>query len=232
LIDIKTHPIFKDYKNFLFFGMFGSGKTEISLAFVRSLKALYERVAIADIDTVSPYFRSRDEKAPLEKAGIRVVTPPFPFSRGDLPMIVPEVGGFLQNEAYRVVVDVGGDDDGAVVLGSLSRFMKEHLTAGFFVVNTKRPFSEKAEDIVRNMNRLSQKGRISITAVIHNTHLQSETTIDMLDQGENILQEVAEITQIPVFATVLPDFLAKAAEERAFLFPKMTIHRYMKTPWE
>ncbi len=232
MIDFKTHPILKNYKNFIFFGMFGSGKTEISLAFARALKMLFEQVAIADIDTVSPYFRSRDEKAPLEAAGLRVVTPPFPFLRGDLPMIVPEVGGFLQNETYRTVVDVGGDDDGAVVLGSLSRFTKEQPTAVFFVVNTKRPFSDKPDTIIQNMYRLGQKGRVSITALIHNTHLQSETTIEMIEQGETILREVSETTKIPVFATVVQESLAQDAGDHGFFFPEMTIHRYMKTPWE
>ncbi|HQG97726.1 MAG TPA: cobalamin biosynthesis protein CobQ [Thermotogota bacterium] len=232
MIDFNTHPILKTYKNFIFFGMFGSGKTEISLSFVRTLKTLFELVAIADIDTVSPFFRSRDEKAPLEAAGIRVMVPPFPFLHGDLPIIVPEVGGFLQNEAYRVVVDVGGDDDGATVLGSLSRFAKEHPTAVFFVANTKRPFSETPNAIIHNMYRLSQKSRMSITAIIHNTHLQAETTLDMIAQGEAILREVSEATKVPVFATVLQDSLARAVSDHALSFPTMTIHRYLKTSWE
>jgi hypothetical protein len=211
--------------------MFGSGKTEISLNFAFSLKKHYEKVAIADIDTVSPYFRSRDEKNALEHSGIKVIVPREPFLRGDLPIIVPEVGGYLQNPDFRVVTDVGGDDDGATVLGSLSRFF-DPKTVAIFVVNTRRPFSENVEEIGHNLERLTMKGRIKISYLIHNTHLVAETTYEMVRKGEEILRQVSEKTGIPVLATVITESLRVDIGNPSFYFPVMGMRRYMLQPWE
>jgi len=65
-----------NYKCHVFIGMFGSGKTEIALNSSIYLKEKFNKVAIADIDVISPYFRTRDEIDILENMGIKVVTPP------------------------------------------------------------------------------------------------------------------------------------------------------------
>ena len=50
----------------LFAGHYGSGKTNIAVNLAGHLKKSRDRVAIADIDIVNPYFRTRDSKAELE----------------------------------------------------------------------------------------------------------------------------------------------------------------------
>lgn len=61
-------------------GHFGSGKTEfaVSLAFALArLGAAEERLALCDLDIENPYFRSREQGAALEEAGIRCYSDPF-----------------------------------------------------------------------------------------------------------------------------------------------------------
>lgn len=224
--------IFNEYKNFILFGMFGSGKTELAIHFAINLKQRFELVAIADIDTVSPYFRSRDEKEHLENLGIQVLIPPDRFSHGDLPMIVPQVGGYLQNQFFHTVVDVGGDDNGATVLGSLSRYVTTTRSVSFFVVNTRRPFSATAKEILLNMQRLQQKSRVKVDYVIHNTHLGAETTISDIQKGEAVLQEVQQESGIAVFATAIAEFMEPLVKSDTFTFPILFLRRYMKNVWE
>ena len=49
-------------KNAAFVGMFGSGKTELAINYAMMLAKKEENVALADLDFVSPYFRSREKK--------------------------------------------------------------------------------------------------------------------------------------------------------------------------
>ena len=52
----------------LFAGHYGSGKTNIALNYARMLKRAGEKVAIADLDIVNPYFRTKDSAQDLQPA--------------------------------------------------------------------------------------------------------------------------------------------------------------------
>ena len=54
-------------------GHYGSGKTNIAVSLAYDLKKVEEKVAIADIDIVNPYFRTKDNERQLERAGIRLI---------------------------------------------------------------------------------------------------------------------------------------------------------------
>ena len=53
-------------------GHYGSGKTEFAVNYAMHLKRRHEKVTIADMDTVNPYFRTKDAEWELENLGIRV----------------------------------------------------------------------------------------------------------------------------------------------------------------
>ena len=72
----------------LFAGHYGSGKTNIAVNYALHLKALGERVVIADLDIVNPYFRTRDSLKELNEAGIQLVSSAFANTNVDLPALV------------------------------------------------------------------------------------------------------------------------------------------------
>ena len=75
----------------LFSGHYGSGKTNIAVNYAMKLNALGLPTAIADLDTVNPYFRTKDSETVLSKAGIRVISLPFANPNVDLPSLSSEV---------------------------------------------------------------------------------------------------------------------------------------------
>ncbi|KLO25092.1 hypothetical protein [Marinitoga sp. 1155] len=196
-----------EYKCHVIIGMFGSGKTEIALNSSIYLKEKYENVAIADIDVISPYFRTRDEIDILENMGIKVITPPRKFMHADLPIIPPQVGGYIVNPEFQTIIDAGGNEDGSTVVGSLKNFLDQTKTATYFVVNTKRPFMNNVDDIIYYIERLSVKARRKIDYLISNSNLQNETTEKIILEGEKLLESVSEKTGIPVAFTVVPEYL-------------------------
>lgn len=209
--------------------MFGCGKTELAVNFSRKLRESFSNVALADIDTISPYFRSRDVKEKLESEGIKVITPPGNLMFADLPMIVPQVGGYIQNESFKTVLDVGGNDDGATVLGSLGRFFGNTLKSVFFVINVNRPFSSRSREICDNIDRLEEKGRIKVDFLINNTNIGSETTIETIKKGEEILLEVQKNTGKKVIFTSI---MGKDFDQGDFSFPIFRFEKFMKNVWE
>ena len=103
----------------VFVGHFGSGKTEIALNGALELAAAGSSVTVADLDVVKPYFRSRSARAILSDAGVDLLAPTGANVHADLPIIVPQIRSCLRDEHSRLILDVGGDDLGARVLGSL-----------------------------------------------------------------------------------------------------------------
>ena len=54
-------------------GHFGSGKTGIAVNMAFDLKKRHGSAAIADLDIVNPYFRTKDSEKMLSGAGIRLI---------------------------------------------------------------------------------------------------------------------------------------------------------------
>ncbi|MEI3304746.1 MAG: hypothetical protein V8R40_01200 [Dysosmobacter sp.] len=97
-------------------GHYGTGKTEFSVNLALALAGEGEQVMMADLDIVNPYFRSRERKALLEDAGIRLICSSQACSDADVPALPAEVLTILENRDVRGVLDIGGDPVGARVL--------------------------------------------------------------------------------------------------------------------
>ena len=57
----------------LFAGHYGSGKTNIAVNYALALRREVQRVTIADLDTVNPYFRTKDSERELQAAGVSLI---------------------------------------------------------------------------------------------------------------------------------------------------------------
>jgi len=215
--------IIEKNKLIIFFGMFGTGKTELAINTALKVKEGFDKDSLADIDTISPYFRSRDVKEELSKRGIETLTPSERLMRADLPIIVPQVGGYIQNPWYKNIVDVGGNDDGATVLGSLNNFIRNVDYAGLLVINRHRPFADDPEKVKRQIEALTSKGRIRADYLVNNTNLSDETNDQVIFNGEEYITEISERTNIPVLCTVVEKGMAVETK-----YEKFIITRFMK----
>ena len=166
-------------------GHYGSGKTNIAVNLARRLRASNENVAIADIDIVNPYFRTKDSQAELEKAGIRLISSPYAGSNVDLPALPDEVYSITDDRSVTAVVDVGGDDRGALALGRWrDAILQEGDYEMLFVINRFRPLTATPEDAVEVMREIEIASGIPFTAVVNNSNLGDETTArDVLESG-------------------------------------------------
>lgn len=202
-------------------GHYGSGKTNIAVNLARRLRASNENVAIADIDIVNPYFRTKDSQAELEKAGIRVISSPYAGSNVDLPALPDEVYSITDDRSVTAVVDVGGDDRGALALGRWrDAILQEGDYEMLFVINCFRPLTATPEDAVEVMREIEIASGIPFTAVVNNSNLGDETTArDVLESGA-YAANVCAISALPLKMTTVREELYPWLEgEIGNLFP-------------
>ena len=202
-------------------GHYGSGKTNIAVNLARRLRASNENVAIADIDIVNTYFRTKDSQAELEKAGIRVISSPYAGSNVDLPALPDEVYSITDDRSVTAVVDVGGDDRGALALGRWrDAILQEGDYEMLFVINRFRPLTATPEDAVEVMREIEIASGIPFTAVVNNSNLGDETTArDVLESGA-YAANVCAISALPLKMTTVREELYPWLEgEIGNLFP-------------
>lgn len=191
-----------DHRLTIIIGAYGSGKSEIAVNMsLAQRKALPDKkLLIADLDIVNPFYRSSDCASALEAEGIRLVTPMYAGSNVDAPVLPPDMYVIFDDESYQGIFDIGGEDMGALVLGSLKKRIENTDAVIYMAVNTLRPFTSDAEQIAIMTNELAAAAGFKIDGYLNNTNLLEETTSDMLVEGEAKILEASKITGIPLVA--------------------------------
>lgn len=191
----------------LFCGHYGSGKSNLAVSYALRLRSRGLPAALADIDIVNPYFRSADSKRELEAAGVQVISLPFANSNVDLPSLPQEVYGLVQRRDVYAVLDIGGDDRGALALGRYVPYiLEEDDFANLFVANFYRPLTQTAAAALEVLREIEQAARLPFTGIVNNSNLGRETTEAVIERTVPMAQELSALTGLPVvFASYRAD---------------------------
>lgn len=183
-------------------GHYGSGKTNIALNMAYEIGNSYDNVAIADLDIVNPYFRTKDSAEELKEKGIRLIASEYAGSNVDIPALPQDMYSLTDDKTVRAVIDVGGDDRGALALGRISpQIMAEDDYEAYLVINKYRPLTPDAESTLEVMTEIETAGRFKFTGIINNSNLGVETTAQVVLNSVEYANEVAKATGLPLVAT-------------------------------
>ena len=210
-------------------GHSGTGKTEVAVNMVFTLAAAGVKTALADLDVVNPYFRSRERRDRFEQMGIRFVASSQAMVDADVPAIPAELNALLQDGSLRSVLDIGGDS-GARVLSRFRRQIAAQDSQMLFVLNARRPQVATAEAAEWNIRRIEDIMGLPMGGIVNNTHLCGETTAEDILLGAALAGEVSRRTGIPVVCHTAVRSLAGSLP--ALDAPVFPIDIYMKKPWE
>lgn len=183
-------------------GHYGSGKTNIAVNMALDLKRSHERVCIADLDIVNPYFRTKDSRDELEQAGIRLICSEYAGTNVDIPALPAEMYSLTDDRSTMAILDIGGDDRGALALGRLSpAILAENNYEILAVINKFRPLTQDAESTVEVLREIETAMGMKFTGLINNSNLGELTEPEDVLGSLEYASEVSALTSLPVVMT-------------------------------
>ena len=202
-------------------GHYGSGKTNVAVGVATELKKTRDTVTVADLDIVNPYFRTKDSAAFFEEQGIRLICSAYANSNVDIPALPQEMYALTDDRSMTAVLDIGGDDRGALVLGRLApKILAEGDYEMLMVINQYRPLTRDAASTMEVMAEIEYAGGIRFTGLVNNSNLGELTTPEDILASRAYAEEISRLSGLPVVMTSVRADLAPALEGKMpYVFP-------------
>ncbi|MBR6740672.1 MAG: P-loop NTPase [Clostridia bacterium] len=204
---------------YIFAGGYGSGKSSLAVNLALTLAKRGEKVTLADMDIVNPYFRSCDSEEILRASGVRVLAPQYVNTNVESPTLGADIAGAFASDDGVVIADVGGDDAGAIALGQYSDTIKQKGYQMLLVVNPYRPFADNTEGEIGIARDVEAASRLKFTAIAANPNLGSETDPSLIEAKREYFRELSQKLSLPVAFTAVKAELADKVELEGEIFP-------------
>lgn len=212
-------------------GYYGSGKSEFALNYAIGLAQDGAKVALADLDVVNTYFRSREQRKVLASYGIKVLTSALTEDNVDLPALSPRIVGPLEDKSWQYVLDMGGARAGLMPLAWLKPYLEGQEVDVLMVVNVNREETNSAKKIIEHIAELEAASKCKITGFVHNTNLIRESSLANLLAGQKILAQVAEQTGIPVRYTSYVKAFLEGVDPSKLVGTLFPLTLYLRKDW-
>ncbi len=209
-------------------GHYGSGKTNLAVNLALRLADAGEHVTVVDFDIVNPYFRTADFKTLFEQHGVTLAASMYANTSLDIPAISFDMERMAYEPGY-LIVDVGGDDAGAIGLGRYANgflsYVPDQLDM-WYVVNRYRYLTEEPKEALQLMYEIESVSRMRHTGIVNNSNLGRETTAQTILEAIPYAQEIAAKADLPlVCQTYQKDFDLS-------LENGLAVDVYVKPVWE
>jgi len=233
-------------------GHAGTGKTNVALNLALEEAAQGHKVTLADLDIVNPYFRSSDYPELLRDAGVRLIAPVMARTTLDTPSIsgkldvaiaqVAEATRLGAEPAQRLIIDVGGDDDGATTIGRFAQALRDAGASVLYVVSAFRAMTQDPAQAAAMLPDIEEHAHLCAHAVLNTSNLGDETTLEHVRHGRAFAKEVARLCGLPLEATVVPqvavgdqninDVSEALTDAEPGAEPLVVMPRLVRTPWD
>ncbi len=203
-------------------GHYGSGKTNIAVNLAIDLAEKGEHVCVVDLDIVNPYFRTADFEELFKSRGIRLAAPRFANTNLDIPSLCIDMEALLDN--YRVILDVGGDDSGALALGQYAALLSARGCDMLYVVNKYRFLTHTPYEAVELLRDIEQASGIKATGIVNCSNLGKSTSAKDVESSRDFAAQCAEAAGVPVVFT--------AARRELNMNDVYSVDIYVRPFWE
>jgi hypothetical protein len=196
-------------------------------------------VTVCDLDIVNPYFRAADAREFLKQKDIGLISSDYANTNLEAPSVSPEAQAAFDDAGLYAVIDLGGDDRGALALGRYAKYL--NLAAGqdaeyemLLVANRCRPLTRDAGSLLEIKDGIERASRTKFTGLVNNTNLGAKTTPEDIIDSLGFALELEIVLGLPLKMTAvnaalispeLTDFWENHAEvfpvrpHRTFAFP-------------
>ncbi len=214
----------------VFAGHYGSGKTNIAVNYALRLREEYDKVSIADLDIVNPYFRTKDSEKQLEARGIHLISSEFANSNVDVPAMPAEAYSIIDDLSVRAVIDVGGDDRGALALGRYTpSIIAQNDYEMLLVINKFRPLTPDCASTIEVMREIEVACKMKFTGIVNNSNLGDETTAEDVITSVAYAEEISTASSLPIKMTTVKEDLFDTLKDK--VVNCTPIRLYVKQSW-
>lgn len=206
----------KDIKRVtIFAGHYGSGKTNIAVNYALEIAKCNKKVEIVDLDIVNPYFRTKDATDLLEEKGIRLVSSAMANTNVDTPALPAEAYSAVQDKSTYAVIDVGGDDRGALALGRyVPEIIRENNYEMLFVINKYRFLTGTPEETIEVMREIELAAGLRFNGIVNNSNIGDETTFEAVIDSVEYAEKISKLSGLPIKKTTVKKDLFVGLENK------------------
>lgn len=214
-------------------GALGCGKTEWVLNLALAFKTICEKVTIADVDIINPYFCIRQVSQTLESQGYKILMAPDKARWSDMPLVTAQVDWALSEPESQLLLDIGGDAIGARALKQYEIRMKKSGYLLIMVVNAFRPQTSDVNSIEAMIRKMEDICDLQVGALISNSHLMTETKPEDIYNGLHLVRQTGNKLGLPVlYSGASPSLFEDLSQTWTETVPLWPVSRYMLLPWE
>jgi hypothetical protein len=207
-------------------GEYAGGKSENALNRALDLARQGRRVTLVDLDVVEPVYTLRPIQDELTALGVNIIAKKKrdTFGLGETGTTMnPRARWALRHEGD-IILDIGYGVHGSRTLNLLEGAMADPDLLIIAVINISRPMTAKVQDIVTHVLEM---GRVD--ALLNNTHLAEETTIDIVQEGARVVYTAATALSLPMVATAaVEDIAREIVTTDCMCKPVRALTRYMQ----
>ena len=217
----------KDKKTIIFVGESGCGKTELATNCAIELAKVYgeqKTVNLLDMDQTKGMFRSRDLEDMLSACEVSLMCGEHFL---DTPVVPPGVMRVLKEEEYINVMDVGGNEMGAITMGQFAEEIRKTDNIVFYVINPYRILSLDGAHIDMMMQKIRDYGSVENFEYIANPNMGEYTDLEIALDGLVSAREAGDSLGIKYDLITLPEWLESLIKED---IDPIYIKRYLQYP--
>ena len=209
-------------------GHYGSGKTNIAVNLAFAMKREGKQVSVCDLDIVNPYFRTKDSQKEFLEAGIPLISSEFANTNVDVPALPQAMYAVIDKKDEYFVLDIGGDDRGALALGRLApSILEEGNFEMLMVLNFYRPLTRDAQSMLEVMKEMELAAGMPFTGIVNNSNLGEETTSEDVLSTVEKANDFSKVCGLPlVFTTVREELFETLRGKIADLYPLKLQKKY------
>jgi len=190
------------------------------------------KLAIIDFDIVNPFFRSREKREMLKNAGIEVYGSVYDVEiTAELPALGASLRAPLEDSSCRVIIDVGGNDTGALVLNQFSKYFTDDETTVLAIVNANRPDTSDLDGALDHIASIEKITGLTVDAIVNNTHMLRNTTAADVIEGHAFCKEICDKTGKSLLCDCYPDGIVDPAELNGLSGNLLALGLYMRPTW-
>jgi len=191
-------------------GEYAGGKSENALNRALELARQGRRVTLVDLDVVEPVYTLRPIQAELSALGVNIIAKKKrdTFGLGETGTILHPGSRWALRHEGDIILDIGYGVHGSRTLNLLEGSLSDPDLKIIAVINISRPMTAGINDIIFHVREM---GRVD--ALLNNTHLADETTVEVIQEGARVVTAAAAALSIPIVATSAVEELAREVGE-------------------